>query len=188
MKKVLASVCPFVLIAVAGCSSSSNGGGGSSSVSGKAGSSSVATTDTISLVGTQTNNGVQVAFAGAFITNVSGSCAVIQRNGNPRNTTALSLVVATQGASVPAGSYTVGAQGQSSAAEASYEATDSNCNKTTNEKATGGTITLTTVSSTTVTGTFDVTFASGDHLTGNFTAPVCSATLNTSGTQPACGS
>ena len=33
-------------------------------------------------------------------------------------------------------------------------------------------MTLATVNTTTVTGTFDVTFANGDHLTGQFDAPV----------------
>jgi hypothetical protein len=41
------------------------------------------------------------------------------------------------------------------------------------QPATGGTVTLTNVSSTQVEGTFDVTFASGDHVTGHFSAGNC---------------
>jgi hypothetical protein len=49
------------------------------------------------------------------------------------------------------------------------------------EDASGGTVTLTSVTSTMVEGSFDATFASGDHLTGTFTAPVCTVQAPGSG-------
>lgn len=45
-------------------------------------------------------------------------------------------------------------------------------------RAASGTVTFTQVTSTAITGTFDATFPSGDHLAGTFTAPICTATAS----------
>ena len=54
---------------------------------------------------------------------------------------------------------------------------DQSCNPTLHSTATQGSVTLTTASSVTVAGSFDVTFPTGDHVTGTFSGPVC--TFNT---------
>lgn len=60
-----------------------------------------------------------------------------------------------------------------------YQAQDANCTETVNEGASSGTVTYTTANSSVIAGSFDVTFPSGDHLTGTFSAPLCDANLNT---------
>jgi hypothetical protein len=60
---------------------------------------------------------------------------------------------------------------------ASYLSSDANCKLTVNERATAGSVTMDTADTTTVTGTFDLTFANGDHLTGQFDAPVCNVDI-----------
>jgi hypothetical protein len=52
--------------------------------------------------------------------------------------------------------------------------------------ATGGSITVTSLSAGAITGTFDLTFASGDHLTGSFNAPACAALGTSTGAPPTC--
>lgn len=54
---------------------------------------------------------------------------------------------------------------------------DATCNSD-GPSASGGSVTLTQVTSSGVVGTFDVTFTGGDHLTGSFDAPTCSAPGN----------
>jgi hypothetical protein len=57
---------------------------------------------------------------------------------------------------------------------AQFEATDATCaDKASSSVGASGTIQLDSVSPTMVTGTFDLTFGNGDHLTGQFAAPVC---------------
>jgi hypothetical protein len=72
--------------------------------------------------------------------------------------------------------------------EVSYLASDANCDKTIDEQANAGSVTLDTVGATTVTGTFDVTFVNGDRLTGQWDAPVCNFDVNNLGANGgACG-
>jgi hypothetical protein len=54
------------------------------------------------------------------------------------------------------------------------------------EEGTGGTVTLTSLSSMGVQGSFDVTFASGDHLSGTFSAGHCMPTAVGDGGGPFC--
>jgi hypothetical protein len=118
--------------------------------------------------------GVSQAQVGALITNVANACSVLQRQGNPPSATSLEIVVTALGTSVATGTYTIVPQG-GYGATASYTTEDDDCNTTLSETATGGTVTLTTASSSSVAGTFDLTFDT-DHVTGSFSAPVCSYT------------
>jgi hypothetical protein len=175
---------------VVGCGGSSGGGGGGggggATVSGTLGGQAVATTDQVGLVGTETTNGTTVAFAAAVITNLPGACAIAQSNGNPRNSQTLVLEVGEEGTAVPPGTYSIG--GTTTVALATFVAQDDTCTQTAQDTGTSGTITITTASSTEVAGSFDVTFNTGDHLTGTFSAPVCDASLTDDGGTSACGS
>jgi hypothetical protein len=112
---------------------------------------------------------------------------VLARGGNPRSAQVLQLGASAVGSTVPLGQYVIGATPTTTAA-AGFTAQDATCNPTSDEQATSGTITMTQVSTTTVAGSFDVTFANGDHLTGTFSAPVCTGTTLPGDTDPTCGS
>lgn len=62
-----------------------------------------------------------------------------------------------------------------------YQRDDASCVRATGEQASSGTVTVNEVSDGGVSGTFDVSFSSGDHLTGSFQAPRCGA-FNPNGT------
>jgi hypothetical protein len=176
-----------VMAACGGSTSTLGSGGGSSSVTGTAGGTALATVDQVGLVGTEVSDGQNVAYAGVALTNVAGTCGVLQRHGDPPNAQVLTLVVGTTGTTVTPGTYTVGST-SSSTASVQYDAQDANCVQTTDETASGGTVTLAVVSGSQVEGNFDVTFPGGDHLTGTFTAPVCSVDVFSNTSTSTCGS
>jgi len=74
--------------------------------------------------------------------------------------------------------------GNFEAPDAFYFAQDQNCNTTVEEGATSGTITITEIDSSQITGSYDLTLAvydpstgatlaGADHVTGSFVAPIC---------------
>jgi hypothetical protein len=71
------------------------------------------------------------------------------------------------------------------AASAGAEGWDSACVDTLFTNATSGQVTLTAVSTSGVTGTFDLVLATGDHITGSFDAPACPGLNNLTQT-PTC--
>jgi hypothetical protein len=173
-----------VLVAtLAACSSSSGGGSGTASVSGTIQGAAVPATDSVGLSSVSTQNGVSEAAVGAIITNIANACGVLQDHGNPPGATALVVAVSASGGSVATGTYGIVSQGFG--ATASYATQDMNCNPSLNETATGGSVTLTSVSGSSVSGTFDLTF-SGDHLTGSFSAPICNYSTSADAGASAC--
>ena len=82
------------------------------------------------------------------------------------------------GTPVGPGTYTLTGSAQTGMAIGALFQSGSTCQSTTLGEATGGTIVVSTVTSTTATGTFDLTF-SGGSLTGSFSAPLCD--FNTTG-------
>jgi hypothetical protein len=176
-----------VVVACGGSTSTLGGGGGSVSVSGTVDGMPLAVTDEVALVGSASSNGVTEAYAGVVITNIAGTCAVLERGGNPASAQALQIVAGAPGSTVPPGQYPIGAT-TTTTASASFSAQDTHCMSTAGEQATSGTVTLTAVSDSQLQGSFDLTFANGDHLAGSFTAPVCNAAILTGGNNPACGS
>ena len=176
------------LVAACGGSTSTLGGGsGSVSVSGTIDGMPLAVTDEVALVGSASANGMTEAYAGVVITNIAGTCSVVQNHGDPRSAQALQIVAGAAGGSVPVGTYTIGAT-TTTTASASFSAQDANCMATAGEQATGGTVELTEVGGASLQGNFDLTFANGDHLTGSFTAPVCNASILSTGMTTTCGS
>jgi hypothetical protein len=104
----------------------------------------------------------------------------------------VTLELGTFGTSVPTGEYSFGpavaSNPQDAAASAHYysaDCTQSPCSSGLVE-ATNGSITVSAIDAAAVTGTFDVSFPSGDRLTGTFTAPTCPVTAAT-GEAGACG-
>ena len=185
LKLGVLSLLGFAAAACGGSTSSTTGG--SSEVSGTAGGAPALATDSIALFGTQSVGAVPVAYAGAILTNLNGTCGVLQRKGNPASATAITVLVATRNPSVALGTYPIGNIAGTNA-EVGYSAESATCMTTVNEKATGGTITITHADGTTVSGSFDATFPSGDHLTGNFSSAVCAVDVTQGSSTAPCGS
>lgn len=114
------------------------------------------------------------------------ACAEAQANHGKAGSTEVKLEIDAAGSAAAfpgSGTYPVLADkpdGGSPAfyAKAKAEAFDAACSATTVARGTGGTVTLTSVTSTDVKGTFDVTFPSG-RVTGTFAASVCTSPSST---------
>jgi hypothetical protein len=165
---------PLVLVIVgtllAGCRSGPASGEGSAVVHGMAAGQNVVATDVVGLLGTQSADGGASSFAGVLISSAAGTCAMARQSGvraATSNANVLEIVATAQGASLAPGTYTVGDTGL---AEYFYIGQNGDTSGT----AGGGSITFDTVSPSTLSGSFDVTLAGGNHLTGTFSGPVCS--------------
>jgi hypothetical protein len=184
----------FLGITTALACSSSSGGGGAATVTGTVAGAQVPTTDAIAIVaplvetfGGFTQEGVTVA-----ITNLSPACSFAQPGGdsNPPNSTILLMEVGSPQAVTP-GTYSIIATTPTATtinALLVFEAVDGQCKQTSLHAARSGTITFSTISATAVVGSFDVTFNTGENLTGSFDAPICVVNTNVdAGPAPACG-
>ncbi len=168
--RVMAVGCAAIAVAACSGSTSSTGSGsGTGSVSGTIGGQSVPTTSVVAIVGSSTTNGTTVQLDSIVLTSVSGACSFLQ-NPTHRIPSSSTLVLAAGaiGPSVPTGTFNIGMYGY-----AQYDADSATCVLTTTETATSGSVVLTSVSSDSIQGTFDVTMPNGDHLSGSFDAPVC---------------
>ena len=172
-----------VLFAVAGCSGRTSSGGGSSSsaggnvVNGTIAGSAVPIKDSMAVY----QNGPDVAYALVVMTDAPNICASTQHQHTPPGSTSFSLGLV-EGLGITTlspGMFQVSASaGEGNEAVVGYEVQDSSCSMITGGDATSGTVTLTSISSTSLSGTFDVTFPSGDEVTGSFDAPVCPLTAD----------
>jgi hypothetical protein len=146
---------------VAACS----GGDGAGTVNGTLQGLSFSVGDAISL----TRNGHEIA-----ITDYGGACTTansVKANSNV-------LVFFFAATAFATGTYAVGGNGGVSVQYAHYDAT---CNSPNGESATSGSVVITGITDSGVSGTFDVTFAT-DHITGTFDASTCTPP----GTQQGC--
>ncbi len=167
---------------LAACSSSSGGGGpGTASVTGTIQGMAIPATGAVGLSSVVMNGSMTESAAGAIITNVASACSVLQNHGNPSDASTLVVAVAVDSGSVAPGKYDIVSQGFG--ATASYALSQS-CVTQLNETATSGTVTISSVGSS-VSGSFDLMFGS-DHVTGTFSAPVCSYTPVTDGGAATC--
>jgi hypothetical protein len=176
-----------LVAACSGSTSTLSGGGGSVSVSGTVDGMPLAVTEVVALLGSQPQGHVSNADVVVIVTNFANTCAILGHGGNPPSAQVLELAASATGSTVPTGQYVIGATPTTTAA-AGFTAQDATCTPTSDEQATKGTITLTQVTDTTIAGSFDVTFANGDHLTGTFAAPVCVGLVLPGNTDPVCGS
>ncbi len=167
--------CAFV---VAHCSSGP--AAGSASVHGTIGGATVQTADAVALLHTFGTGPGQETSLAVSITSAGGVCAAFQSGVRPGNLSVLGISVVQLGPSVPAASYVIGQDGGTAAA--TYDVTDASCVAVSVDSANTGSITLTSVSSSSVAGSFDLSFGA-DHVTGTFFAPVCAG----SNPSPTCG-
>jgi hypothetical protein len=172
MKRAIGST--VVLACALGCGSSGStgqgaaAGQGSATVNGTVNGQTVVAADVIGLVGTEMESGVASAYAGVVISNTTGTCIADQTgsvwDGSP-GYAVLVLDVIQPGTTIAPGTYSVGSTGV-----AQYQTIASASSSSGN--AGDGTVTFDSVGDTLV-GSFDVNLAPGNHLTGQFTAPVC---------------
>jgi hypothetical protein len=157
------------------CSGSSPAPGGSrGTVSGTAHGHTLAVGDALALDGaTQSQDAsAKNPYSLVALTSYAGICAYVQ--GATHLGHGGWVLEMTAGASYPPmqGTYAVPLQANALFAEA-----DASCQPLGSELAQGGSITFDAVAPTLLSGTFDLTFSAGDHLTGSFSAPVCDTSL-----------
>ena len=173
---------------LAGChSSSSSSGGASITVSGTVGGEGLEFID----VGGFASQGVgangQFSSVSVFATSKFGACGwADQSNLSRANLTSFFMLIQNNGGTSPTpvtpGTYKLGFStlntdaGVNEQVNASLGSTDSSCMPVgfNGIQASQGTITLSSITKTQIAGSFDVSFYTmGDHLSGSFTAPVC---------------
>ncbi len=150
----------------------------STSITGTVGGQSFAASETAGLY-----NATSTTFspyAGAIISNIPQSCALFQGGMTaPPSTQILAIEVfhlASKAVPGP-GTYTYNSLNDIELV-VQYLASDSTCAITTNESPMSGSVMLDTVSAGSVAGSFDLTFANADHLSGTFVGPVCNFDLS----------
>jgi hypothetical protein len=170
-----------------GCSSSSSNsqstdGGGANdasgseaygSVTGTALGQTLAVAGALSVIGTESEDGGMVGYAVVLLTSFTGICAYAQgptHVGHGGFVLTISLTADT--GPVTPQVYSVPARGS-----VLYGADSVKCQSTGYEEAQSGSVTLDTATSAILSGTFDVTFENGDHLTGSFSGPVCDTSV-----------
>ncbi len=170
---------------VTSCGGSVDPTGDAGAVQGQVRGASVPTASIVGNIQTQGTGAaarttVQVLFAN--VTNVCGVIqAVVAGGATPGNLTTFVLGVSLQGNAVPAGTYDITNVGcapncaTNTTVSASYSSRDASCNTVMTDVATEGSITFTSVGPVDIAGSFDVVFPAGDHLTGSFSAPECTA-------------
>ena len=125
------------------------------------------------------------------VTSFSGACETLYSSKRyPRSSVGLSLQLIAYEGGGPAGPVTapgtfalLGTSVGGDTFGASWDSVDGSCGDTTTQ-ATGGTVTVTAVTASQLTGTFDLTFG-GDHVTGSFSATDCAAAAGSQG-NPTC--
>jgi hypothetical protein len=170
----------FIRVLGAAACGNPSGGSGATTIQGTIGGATVATASTVAVVGPLvdtfgafTSNGVTVV-----VSNISGFCSIAQHNATPANADALTLIVAAPDQVVP-GIYPIATSPSASQSfgTVTYETTDAQCDTSGTHSAMSGSITLSSVSSTSVHGTFEVTMDTGEDVSGIFSASVCDVSL-----------
>jgi hypothetical protein len=126
-----------------------------------------------------------ISIAAAAITSVKGSCALAQQgallldsdsSARLPDWTVLEVAVLSRTQALTPGTFPIGDAKDKSPTRASVvHAIVQNGRVAVNREAERGTVTLTMATPARVSGSFDVTFSGGEHVTGDFSAPVCSA-------------
>jgi hypothetical protein len=179
MRGMLGVVLVVGGLAAACSNSSSSGTGGNGSVMGTVSGHGLTVKDSVGLVETDARSGAtQLTIA---LTDLAGTCAFVEANptANPKNTGVVSMNVLFASGGVAPGTYQVG--GTAPSADAGVSATptvtasflmlDGMC-VASEAFATGGSMTLSTVSGGIYSGTFSLSFG-GDMLSGSFNAASC---------------
>jgi hypothetical protein len=137
-----------------------------------------------------TAKGMTLAAGVIVITDAASACSALGGNNTPSNSRALEILVFdfnNFAFSWPAGTgvftiYALSGNGlpKAHAAVAIFRANDASCNDIAAQSANGasGSVTLTKNSGGAYAGNYDITFDSGDRVTGSFNASVCAGIAN----------
>jgi hypothetical protein len=180
---------------LAACSSST--GGTAAAISGTFAGQAPAAADSAAFSGASASG----AFLSVLIASTNGVCAAAQDYVSTANSSRLEMIIQSFGpaavSAILAGTYTItngdpasDANGNALEVSADYNALNAACQPIiagTTSVAVSGWITVLSVSATEVTGSFDLTFPSGDELTGYFRSPVCDAAATPALTPPGAG-
>ena len=186
--RVLISACSLAAaLAVGACSSSSSPSGSGATVVGTIGGSAFEPKDAIAFVDASSKA------AEVVLTSTADACADVRNHVQRANSRVVLILVsdadaadATLATGTYMTSYMLPAPARSSAFESNV--TDGQCNVNYDPPPDGtgdGTVTVSSVSATTITGSFDVTLENGEHVTGTFHPSSCPELGNSSGT-PTC--
>ena len=175
----------------AGSSTSTDAGSSASTVVGTIGGTKIDVQSAFSFqfgIGNDHGQGFQVA--SIDMTDFVGGCAAQNDDGEVhKNAHTLQLVISTAAnptGPLTTGVYPVGAGIGVPSADAMYTATDANCQAVgdgPSSTASSGSVTVTAISASTITGSYDIvmlaTDGSGtkDHVTGVFDAPSCASAV-----------
>jgi len=115
------------------------------------------------------------------LSNSSGLCASASAGKEPKSSQFMTFTVGdlTTNLAPTVGTYTIwqGTPTLTKLASAQYAQTDANCQQIQFAGAVSGMITVTSINNGDVSGNFDLTFDSGDHVTGSFSAKNCNALI-----------
>lgn len=150
---------------------------GSATVTGTLGGQTLAPLDAVALKGTYDPS--YPGIVSIFFANVSGLCALYNQELNysggalKANSFDLGFTLGDTTATsvVATGMYTLTAH-PDFIDNVGWDSYDGACNATHGPSATAATVNLTSVGDV-YAGTYDITFTGGDHVTGTFTAPLC---------------
>lgn len=166
----LAAVVAFV---ACGGSVASNTGSpaASATVNGTIAGTPIQASNAVTIDEVTTTHGQTVTSRAISVTSDANACSCAP----PSHLQSLVLVVGTLGTSIATGTYSL------PSAEAWYYTADPSLKPccSTLVHASSGSVTFTQVTPSVTVGSFDLLFPSGDHLTGEFTAPLCPATSQT---------
>ncbi len=176
MKKYVsyAHAVVFAVFAVAACSSAST------SATGTVGGASLNAQDAV-FANLQSGSTSGTVLA---VTSFTGTCNDVTNSRLPKSSAVLSIQMVSNGGVVTApGTFSFPNASGANFLGASFSAYDATCVPTPTD-ATAGTVSVTAVSASQMTGTFDLTFGN-DHLSGSFNAAYC-ATLGQGNGSPTC--
>jgi hypothetical protein len=144
--------------------------------------------DVGSLSGQGGVGGGGLSYAEVYATNKAPACGWLDGTNNNRgDLTTLALLVSNSGgamapAAIAPGTYMLGYMynqdaGVNQQATANFLTSNATCQNDQTLTAQMGSITFTSITADAIVGSYDVTFSSGDHLTGTFNAPTCTSAL-----------
>ena len=138
---------------------------------------SVLANNAIFTTGTTTTNGQTITSWDIDVTTYADACGCV----GGADVQVVSLGIGTIGTTIPPGTYSFGpataANPQGATAGAHYYLAGPSLSPTVELlQASSGSIDISEISASEVVGNFDVSFPSGDQVTGTFTAPLCANT------------
>lgn len=183
MRPIALGVCTLVMAA---CSSSSRGSSSGVTVTGTIDGHPVATTSALGVLLTQTVDKVTSTSAGVTIMSLPATCDAVIGGSDVADQTILFVAAGVEGSTLPPGQYTISPSNPY--VGASYGTANASCFETTAQYATSGTITISVAGGGIIQGDFDVTFPTGETLTGTFSVPICIDPNTQPDAAPECGS